>query len=275
MSRVETFPRPTQVEIPKVKNMPLSDIVPEPERRSSPPGLITVAGHELNHALVALAHGIPIVSLSVMPKGDSLGRTVIGGWVSTETMKVIAAGGGVETHDGSAEGFGSDKYKVDVMHHFHGGHSWDSARNQAASIVSRFSNRIRERAAEIIAYLGTVAGSLIGDIMRRAQMELDQEKGIETEQLILVSNPQQEYKYKTIIDELPGNVQRIRYVVVGVVKKEEYLCGICQGINSHEEDCPNAKLKENSDESKSSPKPLTNEGIIISFPVRKPLKLVA
>ncbi len=82
-----------------------------------------------------------------------MGRTIIGGLVSQETMKIIAGGGGVATHDGCAMGYGSDKYKVNVMHHFHGGHSWESARMHAANALSGYSKEIRKKAAEIVAYL--------------------------------------------------------------------------------------------------------------------------
>ncbi len=46
--------------------MPLS-FVPEAERRSPSTEKTRVAGHELNHALVAIGLGVPIVSLSVIP----------------------------------------------------------------------------------------------------------------------------------------------------------------------------------------------------------------
>lgn len=108
MSRIEVL-HPQPDEVSRAKRMPLS-FVPEAEKRFPTPELVSVAGHELNHALVALSLGVPIVSLSVMPEGDSLGRTVIGGLISPETLKIIAGGGGVETHDGCAMGYGSDKY---------------------------------------------------------------------------------------------------------------------------------------------------------------------
>lgn len=96
--------------------MPLLHLVPEPQKRGLVSAKLTsVAGHELNHALVALAQGTPIVSLSVIPEGRSLGRTILGGIVDMETMKVIAAAGGVHTHEGYARGYGSDKGKVDLI----------------------------------------------------------------------------------------------------------------------------------------------------------------
>lgn len=244
MVSIESY-RPKEIDAPKVK-MPLS-FVPEAGKRFVSSELESVAGHELNHALVAMANGAYVISISLEPKGDSLARTTLGGLVSIETMKIIAGAGGVGIHDGCAEGYGSDKFKVDVLHHFHGGHSWESAKGRAANILSGYSREVREKAAEIIAYLRIVPGSLIPDIILRAKMEVDQEKGIESEPYVLTPVPQQEFKNQTIIDELPGNVQRIRYIVDGKVKKEELLCGVCQGINGHEKECPKTKLNENSE----------------------------
>ena len=247
MAVAESLRPVERIEAPPARVMPLS-FVPEAGKRFSSPELTSVAGHELNHALVALACGAPVVSLSVMSDGNSLGRTILGGLVSMETIKVIAAGGGVETHEGHAEGYGSDKYKVDVLNHFHGGHSWESATSQATSIVGRYSREVRRKAAEIIAYLGTVSGSLIGQIMLRAQMEANEEKQGNPEPLIQITMPQVESQDRTIIDNLPNNMYRITYIIVGEKKKEEYLCGVCQGINGHMEECPKAKIKENSKE---------------------------
>ena len=59
--------RPAQViDAPVKKAMPLS-FVPEAKNRLISSELVSVAGHELNHALVALAQGSPIVSISVEP----------------------------------------------------------------------------------------------------------------------------------------------------------------------------------------------------------------
>lgn len=229
-------------------NMPLLSLVPEPQKRSLPsPELVSVAGHELNHALVALTHGAPVISISVIPEGNSLGRTVLGGLVSLETMKVIAAGGGVETHEGHSEGFGSDKYRVDVLHHFHGGHSWESARGQAASALSVYSREVRRKAAEIIAYLGRVSGSLLSEIMLRAQMEVNEEKH-QNNELFVPIFIQNNSKDQTIIENLPNNISKIIYVVVGKIEKEEFICGNCQGVNGHAKECPKSELREDSKE---------------------------
>lgn len=244
MAIAEVIRPPQILEAPK-KAMPLP-YVPEASKRFPSPGLTSVAGHELNHTLVALAHGAPIVSLSVIPEGNSLGRTILGGMVSMETMKVIAAGGGVETHDGHARGYGSDKYKVDILNHFHGGHSWESAKNQASSTLSVYSREVRRKAAEIIAYLGKVPGSLLSEIMLRAQMEVNEEKHGESEPIVPIFVPQNKSENYTIIDNLPNNISKITYVVVGKKDEVQHLCGLCHGIDNHIEKCSNAKIKEES-----------------------------
>lgn len=264
MAVAEVLRATQQIETPVKRVMPLS-FVPEASKRFPSPELTSVAGHELNHALVALAHGAPVVSLSVIPQGNSLGRTILGGTVSMETMKVIAAGGGVETHDGCAEGFGSDKYKVDVLHHFHGGHSWESAKNQASSALSVYSREVRKKAAEIVAYLGKVSGSLIGEIMLRAQMEVNEEKHGESEPIVPIFVPQNKSESYTIIDNLPNNSYKITYVVVGKKDEVQHLCGLCHGIDSHMEKCPNADTKKDSrPESLISSKSLAKTGTIFS-----------
>lgn len=248
MAIAETIrPTPARVEFSRV-NMPLLHIVPERHIRGVPsPELVSVAGHELNHALVALAYGVPIVSLSVKPEGNSLGRTILGGIVDMETMKVISAGGGVHTHQGHAEGYGSDKYKVDFLYHSNGGDSWDRVIGRAANIISRYSNKVRERAAEIVAHLKELRGSIIYELLLRAEMEINEENHVKKEleiQTFLI--PQVQSENKTIIDSLRNNMYRITYVVIGKENKEEMFCGVCKSVNGHLEKCPNVKLKEGS-----------------------------
>jgi hypothetical protein len=219
-----------------------------PENRSGlvSPELMGVASHELNHALVALAYGVPIESISVIPTGDSLGRTTIGGLVSLEKLKVIAAGGGVETHDGcAAHGYGNDKYKVDMMHYHHGGRDWESAGSLAASAISKYSTDVRSIASEIIAFLGEVSGDTLPLILMRAQVEANVRKGIDDGPIIKTPTfHKEESQTRTIIDTFPNNIYRITYVVIGKKDEEKYLCGLCLGINDHSKNCPNDKIEK-------------------------------
>lgn len=263
--------RPTQqfVETPLKKVMPLSFV---PENRS---GLISresisVASHELNHVLVALEYGVPIESISVMPTGDSLGRTTLSGLVSLEKMKVIAAGGGVDTHEGCARGFGSDKYKVDMMHYHYGGHDWETAGSLAASVISKYSTDVRSIAAEIIAFLGEVSGEELPLILMRAQVEANARKGIHDSLVISTKTlRKEESQTRTIIDTLPNNVYKITYVVIGKKDEKKYFCGFCQEVDCHLKNCPNAKIKEED----SNPEPFLSPRLTLPktgtiFPTR-------
>ena len=275
MVRTEVY-QPNRVELSSKVKMPLS-FVPEAGKRLVSPERKGIAGHELNHALVAIGNGVSVINISLAPMGDSLARTMLGGWVSIGAISDIAAAGGVGTHDGCARGYGSDKFRVDYSHVFEGGPSWESAKGRAAGILSIYSDKVREKAAEIIAYMGEVSGSLIRLIMLRAQMEVDLEKGmaIEPEAYILIPTPQKEFKDYTIIDTLPGNMLRVTYKVVGEKKKEELLCRICLGVDGHYEKCPHAKLKNDSElKEESSPKEsLPIKGVIFSSVVLKTLRL--
>lgn len=239
--------------------MPLKQ-VPEPKNRLHLDSeLLNTAGHELNHAIAAMELGLPLISISVIPDRNSLGRTVFSGLLSSDTMKVIASAGAVSTHDGCAHGYGSDMFKVDMLNHFYGGITRESAVSQASAIVSKYSVEVRKKAAEIIAYLGEISGSMIPLVFLRAQMEVNLEKGITDGQFISKTNPTQTSELKpkdyTVIDYLPNNSYRVTYVVDGRRKKEELICAICQGTNDHKASCPKHDKE----------KRIPQEGTIIEF----------
>lgn len=236
------------------------------------PDLLNTAGHELNHALVAIAFGEKIISVSVRREGYSLGRTMFAGSVSPDAMKAIAAAGSVATHDGCSHGYGSDMYHVDLLSHLHGGISRKSAITQAESAISRYSVEIRKRAAEKIAYhgmlFGDIPGSMIPKILFDSQMELNLEKGI-------IDNPlvqEQNFDFKetgpkpgnyTVIDHLENDSYRIRYVVGGEIKREDLICGVCNDTNGHYKDCPKHR-SEKQTEISTARHEFPKEGIIFS-----------
>lgn len=243
MRNVETAPvldRPT-VPIQKTIVMPLAQ-VPEPKNRvylSSE--LLNTSGHELNHAIVALESGVPVISISVISDGNSLGRTAFSGLLSPDTMKIIAAAGSVTTHDGCAYGYGSDLSKVDMLGHFYGGITRESATSYASAIISKYSTKVRRKAAEIIAYLGEISGSMLPTVLLRAQMEVNLEKGIIDGQFIIPKTNTIEAnkpKHYTVIDYLRNGDYKITYFVGERQEKEELICAICKGINDHLKSCP-------------------------------------
>ena len=67
--------------------------MPEPENRlhlSSE--LLNTAGHELNHAITAMELGVPVISISVIPNGNSLGRTAFSGLPRTQNALTVRSG---------------------------------------------------------------------------------------------------------------------------------------------------------------------------------------
>lgn len=243
VERAPVLDRPT-MPIEKKIVMPLAQ-VPEPKNRlhlSSE--LLNTSGHELNHAIVALESGVPVISVSVIPDGNSLGRTAFSGLLSPDIIKIIAAAGSVATHDGCAHGYGSDLSKVDMLGHFYGGITRESATSYASAIISKYSTEVRRKAAEIIAYLGEVSGSMLPTVLLRAQMEVNLEKGILGD---LFVPDTQEYgreptkpkpKDYTVIDYLKNGDYKITYFVGERPEKEELVCGICKEINDHLKSCP-------------------------------------
>lgn len=226
--------------------MPLSQI---PEVRPSiSSDLLNTAGHELNHALVAIACGASVVSISVRREGDSLGRTMFAGSVSPDTMKVIAAAGSVAACDGCASGYGSDIHHARLLTHFYGGISLESATVQAKTIISNYSIEVRKKVEEIVAYYGThigdIPGSLIPAFLSRARMEVNLEKGIlgnlfvAEDEFKEAIEPKEKPKDYTVIDNLEDGSYRIRYAVGGEIKREDSICGVCNDTNGHYKDCP-------------------------------------
>lgn len=244
-----------------------------PERRPSfSPDLLNTAGHELNHALVAIAFGEKVISVSIRREGYSLGRTMFAGSVSSDAMKVIAAAGSVATHDGCSHGYGSDMYHVDLLSRLHGGISRESAITQAESAISRYSVEIRKRAAEKIAYHGTlfgdIPGSMIPKILFNSQMELNLEKGIIDNPVVPEQNSdfnetEPKPENYTVIDHLKDGSYRISYVI-GERKREELICGACNGVNDHYKDCPKSNGTKHEPDILNNRAELPKEGIIFS-----------
>lgn len=225
--------------------MPLAR-VPEPKNRAHLSSeLLNTSGHELNHAIVALESGVSVISISVIPDGNSLGRTAFSGLLSPDTMKIIAAAGSVATHDGCSYGDGSDLFKVDMLGHFYGGITRESATSYALAIISKYSTEVRRNAAEIIAYLGEISGSMLPTVLLRAQMEVNLEKGILGDLFVPDTKDyaRQPIKPKPkdyiVIDYLRNGDYKITYFVGERPEKDELVCGICKEINDHLKSCPN------------------------------------
>lgn len=275
--------RSAEVLSPETSNRPKMEMplpkVPGPEKRKNLPlDRLNTAGHELNHMLAAFGLGVPIISFSLVPTEDSLARTFIAG-TNPDAIKIIAAAGSVATHDGCAHGYWSDMHTVNRLTHYHGGISGEKATDLAGTLIAKYPIELRKKAAEIMVCLEEGSGSDLYEILTRAQIELSLEKGIlgnlfvSEYQSIEATEPKEKPKDYTVIDHLVNGDYRITYVIGGVTKKEELMCGKCKRINGHSKDCPhhnsigeNAKSDTivNESEVPSSQNKLSTEGIIFS-----------
>ena len=163
-----------------------------------------------------------------------------------EKLQVIAAAGKVATHDGCAHGHESDMLKVHILSHLYNGMPAEKAVMIAHSIISKYPIEVRQRTADIIAYMGEISGSKIPLILERARIELNLEKGTpETnskanaiKQATIQSQTQQQDKHakRTVIYYLPNGDYKITYVI-GNKKEEKPICNLCKAINGHLKSC--------------------------------------
>ena len=131
--------------------------------------LLNTAGHELNHALVAMAMGAKVVGISVEPRGNILGVTTYAGELEPHQIRMIAAAGSVAAHDGHASGFGSDMQKEELLGNYFGGLPTDTIVALSSRIIESYPLAVREEAAKLIALEGHVTGSRLGAILDQAR----------------------------------------------------------------------------------------------------------
>lgn len=246
--------QPPTPERKTIRVLPLSEIPPSHELEVSPAAEET-ASHELNHALCALVKGVPVSGLSVIPEGNSLGRTTFGGHISHDAFMVIAMGGSVSTHMGEAQGDGSDRFQASYLSNFTNT-TVGQARAEAVSIINAVPMDVRRRASRIIAHMGSIHGSLIPTILRQARAEIEMEQEENKDKMVFVRSTKQASDYivepedqteeKTTIENLDNNQSMIRYTTGEKVDVEITICTICGGENGHREGCEIKKKKEES-----------------------------
>jgi len=256
MGNIEISPYSTVGLLEKPKPPPIEKLcldnlykqVPSPEkRRGISTERIKTAGHEFNHAIVALALGVPILSLSVIPDGDSQGRTTFAGHIPAKTMQLIAAAGKVATCDGHAHGYGSDMSKVALLSRYFNGMSEEEASTQAENIIHNYcSSDVRKRVEQMIACVGEIPGHKIPLFLTTAQIEVNLKKGINYEipnEQKTENNSENEHQTdkKTVIKYLTNGDQRIIYLIGNKTEREELMCHLCLGVNDHDESCPRHK----------------------------------
>lgn len=257
-----------------LKSGPIIDygFIPKPENRFSHERAKHTAGHELNHALIAMDHGIMPLSLSVIPEGNSLGRTVFAGEIGTETFKVIAGGGCVDTAFGKASGFGSayspgsDMFHIASLHAQYGGIDADETVKRASSSLAKVPENIRERASEIIASIGSISGSDIPKIIRIAELEVAH--GIVSVAPHLEENLVEIQKQRSYQEAISGGKQTIvgisehgQILTPVVVELSENTCPQCGKSSTHLPNCSFSDVTT-SEEKKSE---LSHSGVIVDL----------
>jgi hypothetical protein len=187
------------------------------------------AHHELHHVLTAIGLGVQVESLSVIPSGSSLGRTTFSGFIDPEKFRIIAAAGAVDPPGMRASGYGHDLWQA-------GCDARSTKIITAQNIISEIPSDIRNIAAEIIAYLGDVPGSLIPEIINRAIYEHNHDVSAEDKYFIpdnLFAKPETipENRITTIVTTI-GNNYLLTYLLDGKIVKdyEVIICAICGGI---------------------------------------------
>jgi hypothetical protein len=231
-----------------VNTIPMVEV---PVFRPNNPQILNTAGHEFNHAVVATLLGAKVASISVEPQGFSLGRTVFAGYVSPDQFKIIAAAGAVDTSHGKARG-----YSLDMM--FIPDSFRTLAVQKAAGILAGIPGKVKEKAAEIIAYKKNLSGDMLKEVLQRAYLEVKLENSLH----LLMEKIQQafpdidtqrntqnmdeysvvEYERnpnKPLIDKENSEITNIRlkYIRNGTIT-ETIICPVCGGENgSHLPEC--------------------------------------
>ncbi|OGH19387.1 MAG: hypothetical protein A3F31_03280 [Candidatus Levybacteria bacterium RIFCSPHIGHO2_12_FULL_38_12] len=209
---------------------------PEGRRKHISERLVHTAGHELNHALVAMDNGVTVAGITVVRRGNVLGSTSVVGDVFSDTFRAIAAGGSIATHDGNAFGYGSDIQEV--LGHPQGRSSTTDILERAKSAITKYSVEVRRKAAEMIAYLKNVTGSMLPLILQRADLEVTLEAyGIMEPVIAQVATfePVEFEDGEITIIETHENGK----IVIKAKGEAKKFCVFCLGIGEHRLDCSN------------------------------------
>lgn len=194
--------------------------------------------------------GVPVIGVSVIPEGNSLGRTMFAGSINTTAFQVIAAGGACETPFGHAEGYGSDMAQVYGLSFAGNGYTADAAIGHARALLGSISSDVRHRIAEIIASMGELSGTgLIEKVIEIASFEarfnitsaLSEQAERIKELRSKIHTPEYESSIakgeRSVIETVAGMVILIK-VTTDENGKEHRLCTYCNGKDGHKIACP-------------------------------------
>jgi len=120
-----------------------------------------VAGHELKHVLASEEQ---FLYVSIIPKGDSLGRTVFGGNIDLENFHIAAAGSLVSDHLGGPIGTSGDKAVLS-------GTNKELAVLAAGARINRHPEGVRSNLSKLLAIKREVSFIEFADLRARAEFE--------------------------------------------------------------------------------------------------------
>ena len=212
----------------------LSDVPTKLERGEQDPLRLYVATHELQHALVGTNVGLIVNEISTVPEGNIGGYTSFAPTRNIAGFQVAAAASMAHGPHGDPFGFGHDAQQINYLSYFPGSLTLEEAYGKAAQILERYDMDVRERAAEIIAYMEKVPGSIIELILERARLEIQEEKRVETllpEVEIYMEEQYGELREFTIILERLPNGEVVQTVI------EVIICESCGGRDGHMPEC--------------------------------------
>lgn len=210
-----------------------------------------VAAHELNHWMVGNWFGY-LGDISMTPQGYSRARTKYYGYIPPDVLSIMFAAGAVNTPHSTAFGYGMDMFMVDRFSERGGLSRMDSILS-AQAILKSYPDKLLERAAEIIAFLGNSGNEISSEtmyfVLERARQELIEEN-VERERLVDINSfsPENYVRPETRdFTYIEDDREFIRVVYVKNEKEEEklFICRICGRYdNEHDEEIHRQKEEE-------------------------------
>ncbi len=143
-----------------LNEVPLASIAPL-ETVSIDSGSFSIAAHEMKHILAANGQ---FLFASIIPKGDSLGRTVFDGHIDLHNFRIAAAGSLVSDVLGNPVGTSGDEAVL-------AGTNRELAILEASSRISRYPVEIRGNLSKLLAIKREVYGHEFAQLKARAEFE--------------------------------------------------------------------------------------------------------
>ncbi len=191
--------------------------------------ILSVAYHEVNHALIARHYGVPMETISTIPEGKNLGRVTFAGYIPSEVFTTIAAGGALATHEGQAHGHGSD-----MQHIKKHGFSIRAKVAEAADTIRAIHPELRKKVARAVALFREMSGEEFNEIVSIMESDL----GMMNNELPMTNDS--DPVDKTITEYFEDT-----YVVTNIRKDtvlKTIFCRHCHVQFGHSPHCPSQKI---------------------------------